>query len=153
LFECEEFHSEFEALEVKRHERLTDRFNLHYFELPKLPKIDSADEELNLWLSLFKAETEEELEKIESRGGEIMEQAVSTYRRVSGTREFQELERLRFEAKYNEAAALDAERRRTEIKTEMKTKIEMAKKMLAKGIPVNEIAAISGLTVDEINRL
>ena len=142
LFNCEAFHSEFEVLEINRHERLTDRLNLHYFELPKIPEIDGAHDELNLWLSLFKAETEEELVKIESIGGEIMEQAVSAYRRVSGTKEFQELERLRFEASCNEAAALaNAEQRRS---------IEIAKTLKAKGMPVDEIAEITKLTVDEV---
>ncbi|MDR2044476.1 MAG: Rpn family recombination-promoting nuclease/putative transposase, partial [Clostridium sp.] len=37
LFSCAGFHSEFRVLEVTRHEPLTDRMSLHYFELPKLP--------------------------------------------------------------------------------------------------------------------
>jgi len=32
--------------------------------LPKLPEVVDADDELKLWLALFKAETEEELQKI-----------------------------------------------------------------------------------------
>jgi predicted transposase/invertase (TIGR01784 family) len=37
LFDCPEYHSEFQALEVSRHTPLTDRQSLHYFELTKLP--------------------------------------------------------------------------------------------------------------------
>ena len=33
LFNCKEFHSEFQALEVTRHTPLTDKMSLHYFEL------------------------------------------------------------------------------------------------------------------------
>ena len=66
MFKCREFHSEFQALEVTRHTQLTDKLNIHLFELPKLPKAVSADKGLELWLSLFKAKTEEELEKIEA---------------------------------------------------------------------------------------
>ena len=36
--DCQEFHSEFRPLEVTRHELLTDKMSLHFFELPKLPK-------------------------------------------------------------------------------------------------------------------
>ena len=52
-FACEEFHSEFQALEVTRHTPLTDRLSLHYFELPKLPAVVNADDKLKLWLALF----------------------------------------------------------------------------------------------------
>jgi predicted transposase/invertase (TIGR01784 family) len=138
LFDSKEFHSEFEVLETTRYERLTDRFKMHYFELPKLPEVYEPKDEQKLWLALFNAKTEEDLEKIQSIGGEIMEQAVNAYRRVSGTKEFQELERLRYEAKYNEGAALRAE------------KINIAKKLKAEGVDVNTIARSTNLTVDDI---
>ncbi|MDR0570185.1 MAG: Rpn family recombination-promoting nuclease/putative transposase [Clostridiales Family XIII bacterium] len=105
LFGCEEFHSEFRPLEVARHEPLTDRQSLHYFELPKLPEVVSADDELKLWLALFKAETEEDLKQIEEMGAPVMEQAIGAYRRVTATEEFKEMERLRSRARHNEAAA------------------------------------------------
>ncbi|MCL2164775.1 MAG: Rpn family recombination-promoting nuclease/putative transposase [Oscillospiraceae bacterium] len=58
-FECEEFYSEYQALEVTRNTLLTDRFCLKYYELPKLPEVTDATDELKLWLSLFSAKTEE----------------------------------------------------------------------------------------------
>ena len=33
-YDCAEFHSEFEVLEVTRHERFSDRLGIHIFELP-----------------------------------------------------------------------------------------------------------------------
>ena len=106
LFDCKEFHSEFRLLEVTRHTPLTDRQVLHYFELPKLPKGLNADDELKLWLSLFKADTEEEIAKIEALEVSIMQEAIGAYRHVAATDEFQEIERLRSRARHNEAAAL-----------------------------------------------
>ena len=106
MFDCEEFHSEFHALEVKRHTRLTDKFCMHYFELPKLPKTISKDDSLKLWLSLFNAETEEELKQIEALEVPVMKEAIVAYRHVSATDEFKELERLRSRAHHNEASAL-----------------------------------------------
>jgi len=44
LFGCKEYHSEFRPLEVSRHEVLTDKQCLHFFELPKLPGIDANNE-------------------------------------------------------------------------------------------------------------
>ena len=61
LFDCDEFHSEYQALEATRHTQLTDRLCLKYFELPKLPQVVNADGKLLLWLKLFDAETEDDL--------------------------------------------------------------------------------------------
>jgi len=107
LFRCEDFHSEFELLEVKRFERLTDRLAMHYFELPKLSSEIDVGDELKLWLALFKADSEEELKKLEKIGGDVMVQAIKAYRHVSASNEFKELERLRSLARHNEASALN----------------------------------------------
>jgi len=61
-----EFHSEFGALEVRRHTPLSDKFCLHFFELRKLPTLANANSGKELWLSLFNAKTEEDLAKIEA---------------------------------------------------------------------------------------
>jgi len=111
LFACEDLHSEFQPLEVTRYTPLTDKQVLHYFELPKLPQMISADDELKLWLKLFDAQTEEELKQIEEMGVPIMKQAVGAYRHVSATDEFKEIERLRSRARHNEASALGHARR------------------------------------------
>ena len=111
LFDCAEFHSEYQPLEVTRHTRLTDRMALHFFELPKLPKEVSADDELRLWLKLFAAKTEEELGQIEALGVPIMNQAIEAYRSITATEEFRTLERMRADARHNEAAALYNARR------------------------------------------
>ncbi|MCL1983504.1 MAG: Rpn family recombination-promoting nuclease/putative transposase [Clostridiales bacterium] len=106
LFSCAEYHSEYQPLEVTRHTSLTDKQAMHYFELPKLPEAVDAGDELKLWLTLFKAETEEELRKIEDLGVPVMEQAIQAYRHITATDEFKEMERLRSLARHNEAAAL-----------------------------------------------
>ena len=106
LFPCKEFHSEYEALEVTRHTRLSDRLNLHIFELPKLPKAISAEMGLELWLALFKAKTEEDLNKIEKMGVPVMNEAIVAYRHVSSSPEFIEMERMRSKALHDEAQAL-----------------------------------------------
>ena len=101
------FHSEFHALEVTRHTQLTDKFCLHYFELPKLPVENlSKTDRLSLWLALFKAKTEEDLKKIEEMEVEEMQEAISAYKTVTVTSEFKEATRLRELARLNEASAL-----------------------------------------------
>jgi len=106
LFECKEFHSEFQPLEVSRHTPLSDKMSLHFFELNKLPNDIKADDMLLLWLSLFKADTKEELAKIDSMGVPVMKQAIKAYHNVAASSEFREIERLRSLARHNEASAL-----------------------------------------------
>ena len=56
----DKFHHEFQCLEVSIHEPLTDKQVLHFYELKKLPSLDeSKDNGRDLWLKLFRAETEE----------------------------------------------------------------------------------------------
>ena len=100
-------------MEVKRHELLSDKQRYHFFELPKLPNVELIDgtSEKDLWLALFNAETEEELEKLISSGGEIMTQAVGAYHSITADREFQYLETLRSKARHDEAQALSNARR------------------------------------------
>jgi predicted transposase/invertase (TIGR01784 family) len=110
LFECPELHSEFQVLEISRHEPLTDRLSLHYFELPKLSGEVGQFRGQKLWLALFNAKTEEDLSKLESLEVPEMKQAIGAYRNVTASPEFRELERLRSLARSNEAAALRHER-------------------------------------------
>jgi len=101
-----EFHSEFGALEVKRHTPLSDKFCLHFFELKKLPPLASTDSGKELWLSLFNAKTEEDLAKIEAMEVPIMSTALQAYRHVAASDEFREIERVRSMARHDEAQAL-----------------------------------------------
>ena len=111
LFGCPEFHSEYQALEVTRHTPLSDKMSLHYYELPKLPKTISADNGSQLWLKLFDAETEEELTQIEALEVPVMQQAIQAFRSITATDEFRTLERMRSDARRNEASALGNARR------------------------------------------
>ena len=111
LFDCVEYFSEHMALEVTRHTLLTDRLCLKYYELPKLPDIENADDELELWLTLFNAKTEEDLIKIEAMEVPVMKQAIGAYRAVTATDEFRQIERMRADARNREASALGHARR------------------------------------------
>ena len=60
MFDCAEYRSEFGALEMNRHELLSDKLSMLYFEVRKLPKLIDRENELELMLSLFRAKTEED---------------------------------------------------------------------------------------------
>lgn len=72
LFDCTQFHSFFQPLEVTRHTLLSDKMGFHFFELRKLPDSVSEKDALLLWLALISANPEEAFAKRmtlrESRG-------------------------------------------------------------------------------------
>jgi uncharacterized protein YbjQ (UPF0145 family) len=101
---------------------------LQYYELPKLPMAVGADDALGLWLKLFDAETEEDLRRIEEMGVPVMKQAIGAYRSVTATEEFRALERMRSDARHNEASALANARREAADETDAKWQGVVAEK-------------------------
>ena len=79
---------------------------LLYFKLKKLPLLESSDSSRGLWLKLFKAETEEELTKIEGMGVPVMSEAIGAFGHVAASPDFREIERMRSKARHDEAQAL-----------------------------------------------
>lgn len=141
LFQCEEYHSFFQPLEVTRHTLLSDKMGFHFFELPKLPVDVSEDNMLLLWLSLFNAETEEELEKIKGMEVPVMSQAINAYYTITASSEFREKERLREKARHDEAQAL------------YNARMEIARNMIADGEPIEKIVRYTGLAKESIENL
>jgi len=148
-FVCSEFYSEYQALEVTRYTPLTDKFCIKFYELPKLPEVTNADDELKLWLMLFSSKTEEDLKKIEAMGVPIMKQVIGAYRAVTANAEFKEIERLRSRARHNEASALGYARR----KGEKAKAVVIAKNLLKLGDTVEKIVMVTGLTHEEVEQL
>jgi len=138
LFECAEFHSEFRPLEVSRHEVLTDRMALHFFELTKLPEELDRENMLEMWLQLFNAETEDDLRKIKALGVPVMEQAIKAYKEITVRPAFLEAARILEEAKHNEASALGNAERRGRVEGEKKGQKKVLD-LLEKGYTLEEI--------------
>ena len=142
LFECEEYHSFFQPLEVTRHTLLSDKMGFHFFELPKLPDDVHENDMLLLWLSLFKAETEEELDKLKEMEVPVMSQAINAYYTITASSEFREKERLRAKARHDEAQALHNARKERDI--------EIARNALKMNMSVDDIMKLTGLSRQQI---
>ena len=90
-----------------------------------------------------------------------MEQAISAYYSITASAEFREIERLREKARHDEAQALyNAEQKGLQKgiqkgmqKGMQQGKSEIAKNLIEMGMPVNQIAAATGLTHEEIENL
>ena len=149
LFDCKEFHSFFQPLEVTRHTLLSDKMGFHFFELKKLPGDVSEKDDLLLWLALFRAETEEDLEKIKNMGVPTMEQAINAYYTITASPEFREIERLRERARHDEAQALH----HAKLEGAAERNIEIARNLLKINLPMDQISKATGLTPVEIEKL
>ena len=153
LFNCTEYYSFFQALEVTRHTLLSDKMGFQFFELTKLPgEIDEKDS-LLLWLSLFKANTEEELEKIRAMEVPEMEEAINAYYTITASSEFREIERLRAKARHDEAQALHHARQEGRQEGISERNIEIVRNALQMGMPIEDIAKLTGLTCEEVENL
>ena len=153
LFDCEDFHSFFQPLEVTRHTLLSDKMGFHFFELKKLPDDVSEKDNLLLWLSLFRAETDEDLEKIKNMGVPTMEQAINAFYTITASSEFREAERLREKARHDEAQALYHAEQKGLQKGLQKGKFEIAQNLITMGISVEQISGATGLTYEEVEQL
>jgi predicted transposase/invertase (TIGR01784 family) len=150
MFNCAEYYSRFRVLEAIRHTELTDKFEIIICELPKLPSELDIDNKLELWMRLFAAENEEDLQEIEAMEVPEMTQAIQTYRKITVSPEFQALERMREDAKNNEAAALhNAEQRGIQIGEQRGLTLAAINAIHAGITNPMAIAAIAGLSEDQ----
>jgi len=110
-----------------------------------------------LWLSLFRAETEEDLNRIKGMGVPTMEHAISAYYSITASPEFHEIERLREKARHDEAQALShAEQQGMQKGLQQGLQqgaLKIARNLIETGMPLQQISAVTGLTQGEIENL
>lgn len=131
-------YSKFSLLENSRHQLLTDKCSINFFELVKLDKTVDKNNRKQLWLQLINAETEEELTMLKETGVPEIEKAVVILHKMSADEEMKEIARLREKTILDDESAKDywlgqgREEERTEIIIKMRK---------------------SGMSEDEINRI
>jgi predicted transposase/invertase (TIGR01784 family) len=153
LFDCDELHSEFAVLEKTRRELLCDKMEWHFFELRKLPKTIDKGDMLQVWLKLLSAETEEDMEILGKLEVKEVEQALEAYRRITGSEEYRELERLRERARRDEAQALRSSLEEGLKEGRENRTREIAINLIENGIDPEVIAQSTELSLEEIRAL
>lgn len=108
LFDCKEFHSHFKIMEKNRHEVLTDKFGIHFFELKKIGKSPNKDNPMELWLQLINAETEEELDMLENTNVQEINKAILVLRELNADENMRRLAEIREKALHDEASAINS---------------------------------------------
>lgn len=106
MFECTDFHSAFVIMEENRHELLSDKCAIHFFELKKINKKPNPSNKKELWMQLINAESEEELEMLSDTKVPAIEKAVNVIIDMSNDSKIREEARIREKALHDKATAL-----------------------------------------------
>ena len=126
---------------------LTDKFELHYIQLPKFKrKCKRISSKLDEWLTFI---INNNLEEISMINNEYVKKAEEELEYLNSDEEEKELARLRAKAIRDEAAAMAGAIRRGR----EEGKAEIAKKMLEENIEIETIIKLTGLTREDIEKL
>lgn len=77
MFDCTEYHSEFYVLEKNRHELLSDKLAIHFFELNKVKCSADTEDMQKLWLQLINADTKEDFDMLRESNVPIIQKSVN----------------------------------------------------------------------------
>ena len=136
-------HNCFRLYDDKTRTAFLNCLEIHTLEIPK--RLQNFDDPLQLWLHFFAARTEEEFMSL-AKIDPIMDEGVTVIRELSADEEarmiadIQEKHRRDLDAFYQTGIDKGAENRSREI----------AKRMLDEGLPLEQIARCTGLTVEQL---
>jgi predicted transposase/invertase (TIGR01784 family) len=77
-----QYHCVFRFMERDTGRELSDKMELHYIEVPKLPEVLDTGNELEVMLALFRAETDEDVARIDEMGVPIVSEVIDAYRGI-----------------------------------------------------------------------
>ena len=138
----EAYHNRFRLHDKNTGACYPDSIEINFLELPKLPEADET--RLGNWLRFFRARTKEDFMSVAETSPAIKE-AWGVIQYLSGD------ERARAEAEAREKARMDLDSMIGEAKR--KSIIEIARNLLRENSPVDFIAKVTGLTLEQVKRL
>ena len=156
--EISRYHTSWSLREDKETEAvLTDKFQVHVLEIPKVKDIEIQTDELAQWMSFINDPEDGRLEKMMYENNKYFKQARKELEYLSGDKDFQEIVEKRALALMDQEVQtrLAKEEGREEGKTEGITieRLEIAKKMKAKNMPIEEIMELTELSKEDIENI
>lgn len=131
---------------------LTDHIQLHYVEIPKFDKNGDIKNKLKNWILFLKSNKEEDMSKL-LKEDTIFEKAIDKYNYFTDNKDLLN-EYDRREAYLVYQASLMRGAREDGFEEGLKEgKLSMAKSMKKSGLDIKFISEITGLSVDEIEKL
>ena len=160
--EISRYHTSWSLREDKETDSvLTDKFQVHVLEIPKVKDIEIQTDELAQWMSFINDPEDGRLEKMMYENNKYFKQARKELEYLSGDKDFQEIVEKRALALMDQEVQtrLAKEEGREEGRTEgisigeKNKKIEIAKKMKAKNMPIEEIMELTELSKEDIENI
>ena len=157
----ERFHTIYEMRERISHKLFNEDLSVHLLELPKLHDYlkrhpNETESGVAQWSRFFNLTTDAELEKL-AMEQPIFRRAETALKQISGDAETRELARLREGALINLATALHGAEQfgRQEGRQEGRKEQMLAfgASLLAEGMPLETVARLSGLSLEEVEKL
>jgi predicted transposase/invertase (TIGR01784 family) len=145
------YHHRFTLYDRDASVEFTDLLEIHTLELPKLPH-DADGTVLDLWARFIAAETEEELNMIAEKN-QTIGRAVVKLRELSADEKARDLYERREKERRDTAMFLRDAERRGEMRGGKNKAYDIAKKLFAMNIPLDQIIAATGLTREEAESL
>ena len=134
------------------HKVLTKNIEMHILEIPKIKENEIANDELVQWLKFIENSENEEVQKI-MKENKYLKQAKEELAYLSGDPCFQQEVEARA-GMLRDIHSMKYKSREDGINQGKKeSKIEIAKKMKAKNMPIDEIIELTGLTKEEVEKL
>jgi len=149
------YHHRFTMYDSVNRVELTDIIEVHTLELCRI-KPEENDDRLQYWMEFIKAEGEIELETVALRDPLIRKAVVRLMELSSDEKarmlyELREKERMDIESREEEARGIGRIEGRME--GEKSTAVFIARNLLRKRIPTDEIAEVTGLSLEEVEEL
>lgn len=111
IFDCTDYHSHFKITEKDRHEVLSEKFGIHFFELKKV-KNAKKNKPMEDWLNLIDAETEGDLMAIQQTTvNPEVKKAIVMLKQLSADEQLRQEAYYREKRLHDEASALGYARR------------------------------------------
>ena len=139
MFNCDDFHSVFFMMEKNRHEKLSDKCAIHFFELKKINKKPNLNNKKELWMQLINAESEEELEMLIDTKVPAIQKAARVIIDMSNDNKIREEAFMREKALHDKATALQTAKEKGIAEGIEKGRSEIIDKLRKKGFSEEEI--------------
>jgi predicted transposase/invertase (TIGR01784 family) len=147
LFKGDNYRSTVFPIIKETGETISEKWEIIYFETPKLPA--EITNRMELWLKFFTVDTEEELEEMENTGDSMIRTATIRVRHMDADEQMREKARARFESQ------MTAQFIRNEALLEgyEKGKLDMVHALRGMGMSAEQIARAADLPLSAIEEL
>ena len=105
--EHEDVHSEFSVWDVEHNKKLSDKMQIHFFELKKVKDGIDKSNRKNLWLQFIKSTKKEEFEMLKESGMSELDKAINNLYDINNNERLKEIARMREKAMHDRASELE----------------------------------------------